>query len=260
MRVLLVSQEFPPETGWGGIGTYLGVLAPALVRAGAEVHVLSVVEGQPRSDRELEGVHVHRVPLRRPRGVGRATHLPLTWRRMSLAAAVSRQMRRLGHRFDVCESPDWGAEGLALALRRALPLVVRLHSGASQVFPYVGPVGRDRRWAIRCEEALLRRANVVTGTRAQTSTVARELDLDPAGVRTITCPIARVERLPPANGSPLVLFAGRFEARKGPDVLLRAVPRLRERVPDLRIVLRGTDTGAADGGSYSEELHKLIAD
>ena len=32
MRVLLVSQEFPPETGWGGIGTYLRILAPALAR------------------------------------------------------------------------------------------------------------------------------------------------------------------------------------------------------------------------------------
>jgi len=260
MRVLLVSQEFPPETGWGGIGTYLGVLAPALVRAGAEVHVLSVVEGQPHGDRIVDGVHVHRAPLRRPPGVGRALRLPLTWRRVSLAAAVSREVRRLRTRFDVCETPEWGAEGLMLALRRALPLVVRLHSGASQIFPYVGPIGRDRRWAIRCEQALVRRANVVTGTRAQTSTVARELDLDPEGVRTITCPIAPVDPLAPTNGSPRVLFAGRFEARKGPDVLLRAVPRLLERVPDVRVVLRGTDTGSADGGSYSEQLRRLVTE
>jgi glycosyltransferase involved in cell wall biosynthesis len=260
MRVLLVSQEFPPETGWGGIGTYLGVLAPALVRAGAEVHVLSVVEGQPHGDRIVDGVHVHRAPFRRPPGVGRALRLPLTWRRVSLAVAVSREVRRLRTRFDVCETPEWGAEGLMLALRRALPLVVRLHSGASQIFPYVGPIGRDRRWAIRYEEALVRRANVVTGTRAQTSTVARELDLDPEGVRTITCPIAPVDPLAATNGSPRVLFAGRFEARKGPDVLLRAVPRLLERVPDVRVVLRGTDTGSADGGSYSEQLRRLVTE
>jgi glycogen synthase len=259
MRVLLVSQEFPPETGWGGIGTYLGIIAPALARVGAEVHVLSVVEGQPRSMRVTEGVHVHRAPLRRPRGVGRALGLPVTWARFSGAVGVALEHRRLGIRFDVCECPEWGAEGLVLAMRRALPLVVRLHSGASQVFPYLGPLTRDRRLMIRLEEAAIRRADLVTGTRAQTSTVAPALGLEPDGVRTITYPVARVQPLaPPDNGSPRVLFAGRLEARKAPDVLLRAVPGLLERVPDARVVLLGTDT--TDGGAYTERLRRLIAE
>jgi glycosyltransferase involved in cell wall biosynthesis len=230
MRILLVSQEVPPETSWGGIGTYVGIIAPALVRAGAEAHVLSVVEGQASGDRVAEGVQVHRRPLRRPRGIGRAVKAPLTWDRISLAAAVAIEQRRLGPQFDVCECPDWGAEGLLLALRRTLPLVVRLHSGASQVFPYLGPLGRDQRLAIRCEEAVVRRADVVTGARAQTSHVRRALALEPARVRTITYPVAPMEPLPPSEGPPKVLFAGRFEARKGPDVLLRAVPALLERV------------------------------
>src|SRR5947207_919519 len=46
MRTLFVSQELPPETGWGGIGTYVDVLSEALARKSVEVHVLSVVEGQ----------------------------------------------------------------------------------------------------------------------------------------------------------------------------------------------------------------------
>src|SRR5215210_2624545 len=94
MRVLLVSQEFPPETGWGGIGTYVKLIAPALVRAGAEVHVLSVVKGQARSRKVIDGVRVHRAPLRRPPAIGRVLRLPLTWRRVSLAAAIARELRR----------------------------------------------------------------------------------------------------------------------------------------------------------------------
>jgi glycosyltransferase involved in cell wall biosynthesis len=86
------------------------------------------------------------------------------------------------------------------------------------------------------------------------------LSLDPDGVRTITCPIARVEPLPPPDGPPRVVFAGRFEARKGPDVLLRAIPRLLERVPDTRVVLRGTDTGAVNGDSYSGGLRRMITE
>jgi glycogen synthase len=260
MRVLLVSQEFPPETAWGGIGTYLGIIAPALARAGAEVHVLSVVKDQPRSQRLLDGVHVHRASLRRPRGIGRAARLPLSWGRISLSASVAYQARRLGMRFDVCECPDWGAEGLVLALRHAFPLVVRLHLGASQTLAYLGQLNRDKRLAIRCEEAAVRRADLVTGTRAQTSIIAPQLRLDPDGVRTITYPVARVTPLPAADGPPTVLFAGRFEARKGPDVLLRGAPGLLERVPDARLVLLGTDTGTAEGRSFSDGLRKLVSD
>jgi glycosyltransferase involved in cell wall biosynthesis len=222
------------------------------------VHVLSVVEGQAQSERTIEGVTVHRVPLKRPRGVGRVTRLPLTWRRISLAAAVAREARRLGLPFDVCESPEWNAEALVLAARKTLPVVVRLHSGASQLFPFLGPLGRDKRLAIRCEEGLIRRADVVTGTRSQVSDIGRQLGLEPEAVRTIMCPISPVDALPPAQGPPRVLFAGRFEARKGADVLLRALPRLLDRVPEAKLVFRGADTGAEAGGSYAAGLHRLI--
>lgn len=257
MRVLLVSQEFPPETGWGGIGTYLGVIAPALARAGAEVHVLSVVEGQERSSRELRGVVVHRTPLPVPRGGGRVLRAPLAWRRLWGAIAVAREQRALGLDFDICESPEWGAEGLMLALRRRLPLAVRLHSGASQVLPYLGPLSRDRKLVIRMEEALIRRADMVTGTRAQTSTVCPALGVDAQRVRTITYPVAPLPRLP-ATEEPRALFAGRFEARKAPDVLVRAIPRLVEQVPGAKVVLLGID--ATEGGSYLRGLRRLISE
>lgn len=257
MRILLVSQEFPPETGWGGIGTYVSLIAPALARAGAEPHVLSVVRDQPRSDRIVDGVRIHRAPLRRLRGPGRLARMPHTWDRVSLALAVAREHRRLGIRFDVCESPEWRAEGLGLALRRTPPVVVRLHSSAAQVLPYVGLLGRDRRLAIRCEEALVRRADVVTGTRSQLASAGSAIEAERA--REITYPVARADLLPPPSGPPSVLFAGRFEARKGPEVLIRAVPELLRRVPDARVVLLGADTGVGEGG-HAARLRAMVAE
>src|SRR5436305_3003019 len=85
MRVLLVSQEMPPETGWGGIGTYVNTISRALAAKGADVHVLSVVEGQAASRRESAGVTVHRRPLpvvRRPARIA-----PQAWRRFWLPTA-----------------------------------------------------------------------------------------------------------------------------------------------------------------------------
>lgn len=238
MRVLLVSQEFPPETGWGGIGTYAGIIAPALVRAGAEVHVLSVVAGQKRSTRRDEaGVWVHRAPLVALPGIGRL--LPLTWSRLSLAAAVAREHRRLGAVFDVIECPEWNAEGFVFALRRRAPLVVRLHSSGAQVFPYIGPLDRDRRAAVRVEDGTIRRADLVTGTDAQIQSVRQRLGLAIDGLRTITYPVRLAVPSPLPEGGPRICFAGRFEKRKGPDTLIRAMPKVLASLPEATLVLVG---------------------
>ena len=257
MRLLFISQELPPDTAWGGIGTYAGIIAPALAARGIEVHALSVVAGQERSEEIRDGVHVRRAPLRRPPGVGRVLRLPETWGRVSRAAAVAREARRLGVDFDVCESPEWGAEGLALALRRRTPMVVRLHSGAAQVLPHLGKVGRDGRLAIRAEDALIRRAEVVTGPRPIVAETAARLGLDTERLRFISYPVASQGSAAAAEDPAKVVFAGRLEQRKGPDVLIRAAPRVLQRVPEARFVLYGADAGAPGGGSFREVLERL---
>src|SRR2546423_4261816 len=133
MKVLYVSQELTPETGWGGIGTYVSMISRALAEKDIDVHVLSLVEGQPVSQRTVDGVTVHRFPLPQ----ARHRILPLESRqRVVLAGNVVRLMRRLSLAPSVIECPDWKAEGLGLALGGCFPLVVRLHSGARQLFGY----------------------------------------------------------------------------------------------------------------------------
>jgi glycogen synthase len=258
MKILFLSQEFPPATAWGGIGTYAGIVTRALVRQGAEVHVLSVVPGQRHADADLDGVHVHLRPLRRPRGVGRLLRAPQSWGRVSLAAAVLHHQHRLGVGFDVCESPEWWAEGLGVALRGRLPLVVRLHSGAAQVFPHTGDAGIDARLAVRCEEALIRRADVVTGTRPLVEAVAAQLRLPPARLRPIPLPVERRQPAADPARPPQVLFAGRLEPRKGPDTLLRAAPAVLTQRPDTRFLLLGADADGPDGRPFRETLEGIV--
>ena len=63
MRICLVSQEYPPETARGGIGTQNWTKARALTGLGHEVHVLSSATGDADGlvTRVDEGVTVHRM-------------------------------------------------------------------------------------------------------------------------------------------------------------------------------------------------------
>lgn len=257
MRILLVSQEFPPETHWGGIGTYMGIIAPALVRAGAEVHVLSVVPNQPRSKHTTgAGVVVHRVPLERPRGVGRVTRLRETWNRLTVAWGVARAVDRLDPSPDVIECPSWNAEGLLLARRRTAPLAVHVFSSADDIIQ-PGPVGIDRWIAVRLEHDLIARADVVLSPPAQMAKVRNIVALDSEARVEIDCPVEPAEVAPYPEGPPVACFVGRFEARKAPETLLRAWPLVLERVPDARLVLSGRDSADASRPSYRRWLEDL---
>src|SRR5688572_33503579 len=60
MRIGLISYEYPPQQGLGGVGTYMFRLAGALGRAGHEVHVMA--GPSERSAVPHPNVTLHRVP------------------------------------------------------------------------------------------------------------------------------------------------------------------------------------------------------
>jgi glycosyltransferase involved in cell wall biosynthesis len=164
-------------------------------------------------------------------------------------------IRRLGLGADAVECPEWSAEGLGLALRGTFPLVVRLHSGARQLFPFNDQGssfrGLDGRLSVWLEETSARRANVVVGTRSSLDDVAARIRLDQRAVHTISYPV----RLPPPSpmpnsGASRVTFLGRFEPRKGPELVLRAAPQVLAVVPGARFAFVGRDA-TSDGAPSS---------
>lgn len=244
MRILFVSQEVPPETGWGGIGTYVDVLSEALAARGEEVHVLSAVFEQTASRTEARGVTVHR--CRMPSVHRPALVAPETWRRALLAVSVARLLDWLRLKPDVIECPEWMAEGLALGLQGRFPLAVRLHSTGRQLFPFSGQGrqlrGLDGKVAEWLEETSARRANVVISTRSNLEEVKDWMRLDDRALHAIPYPVRLPSASPiPTGGPPQVTFVGRLEFRKGPDILLRAAPRVLEAVPDARFTFVGRD-------------------
>jgi glycosyltransferase involved in cell wall biosynthesis len=113
------------------------------------------------------------------------------------------------------------AVALARAVGRGRPrIVVHIHD-------MVRRVPRFWRWADRVLAASGAVSGRLHGLRAEVVYGPVEPDPPPA------------ERPWPAGPGPVVGFVGRLEPRKGPLDLVRAVPAIRARVPDVRVVIVG---------------------
>jgi glycogen(starch) synthase len=262
LRVLFVSREYPPETGGGGIGSYVETMARTLVQRGHEVHVLSCVPGQTTADEVRAGVQLHR------RGVPRVlrkirNRFPASAFRVEGALACYREYVRLRVDVDVIEAPDWMAEGLLFGIRRRRPLVVHLHTPlliVGRTNPRSFRWTRDRRLATLVERFAIQRADLVTSpSKRLAADLAREGWLEDCEPRIIRYPVEDDlwEAAPSAESAPpRVLAVGRLEARKAPEVLVRASTLLAPDVPGLEIVFVGR-SGLRNGASYKDWLVTL---
>jgi glycosyltransferase involved in cell wall biosynthesis len=273
MRVCLISREYPPETGWGGIGTFTHHLAHGLTAQGHEVHVVSLsssVNDAPFRGGDGEPF-VHRVPSKRMAvNMGFFNFcLPVTRPMLEETTGLWLKFLQL-HRekpFDVLECPEHFAEGLLPSLAGVLPLVIRLHTPHSKLvkekFHNFQP-SFDHRILTAMERVAMISADVlVSPSEDLADYVAKDLNLplqrisivrNPVDVHKFTPegPVAELD-----NEAVKILFVGRLEQRKGVHHLIDAVPLVLKAVNGKRVqfILVGKDTRTESGhGSVLDEL------
>ncbi len=237
MRILMTLTYYHPH--WTGLTAYAQRLAEGLVRRG---HRVTVVSSQfradlPRTD-EHNGVRIVRVP---------------SWMRLSrgqVMPAFRGTVRALLSDHDVvqCHTPmleTWLVGGLAHRARRRMLMT---HHG-----DLVMPAGGWNRFVGLTVGGLLER-----GARAADAITTHSQDyidhsafLRPYADKTLAIfpPVvlpapdraaaASWRRALVGASGPLVGFAGRFVEEKGFDVLLKAIPLVARRVPDVRFAYAG---------------------
>jgi glycosyltransferase involved in cell wall biosynthesis len=117
MKIAFISYEFPPETGYGGIGTYTYQIAMALAERGHHVEVFSSSRTEDKYNIKIDELFVlHRVKAtKRPEFSERITEV------------FTERNNIVG--FDIAESPEYGAEGMIIKkLSPSLPMIVKLHT------------------------------------------------------------------------------------------------------------------------------------
>ncbi len=252
MRIALIADEDP---GWGGIGTYTGILGRALRDSGHDLHL--VLRGwEEDGEEELDGLTVHRVTVAEPswrRGtVALVSHLHVARESLLFSARAARALARIAP--DVVEAPEFHATGLTSALRarldrRAPAVVVRLHTPAYLAARLAGePANLDGRSGELLEAASVRAADRITSPSAALAhEVTRRWRLAPDRVEVVPNPVDS-DLFVPGERAPdpaCILVAGRVERMKGQDVLIEALPAIRRAVPSAHVRLVGADGGAS---------------
>lgn len=275
LRVCLVSEEFPPETGWGGIGTYAYNLAHGLAALGHRVHVVARTWEKDHVD-ERHGFVLHRLCLPEPswrKGTWWIhTHLAETREVLLWSGRVRRRVAAIAEAegLDVIESPEFRAQGLLASFGRPAALVVKLHTPSYLCRQLDGAGGGSSRldaWASEhLERRLAHRAALVTSpSRRLANDVAAAWRLDPSAIVVVPNPVD-IEPFMDGDGTSRdphsVLYVGRLERRKGVETLVQALAVVNRLTPGAcRLRLVGRDHGSGPAGmSMQAHLRHLMAE
>ena len=244
MNVLNVNSSIDFKTG-GGMAERTFQMSRALAKAGVRCTVLTINTGHDLEREEaLKPVDV--------------VSMPLLWRRFYVPRISWREIKRLVGNADVVHlMGHWTLLNalVYVAIRRARKPYVVCPAGALPLFGRSGWLKRIYNLIIG--NAIIRNASAwiavtagefphfeVYGVRSSQVTVIAN------GVCVEDFPTVDVEAFRVRSGLPavpLILFMGRLNPIKGPDLLLNAFAQAQGLIPDHHLVFAGPDEGMQAG-------------
>jgi glycogen(starch) synthase len=270
MRILYISNEYPPETGFGGIATYTRNMARGMSGLGHDVHVIcrSVSEA-PVSEQDGR-VSVHRTgpgsyPLPKSDSfyffrkvccrIVPHSLVRLAWAKEAYDSFV-RIAGTIGA-FDIVEYPECGGEGYYFKKDTKSVSIARLHTPWELVASLDGisenPV--ERMLLRHLDRSPVRAAHAVScPTHSLAEMVNKKWRL---GTITVFPNPIPSDEYPLSIGKDWI-YTGRVERRKGVHVLIQAYANLckTSTPPLLRII--GRPYGSQNGIEYGDLIERLI--
>jgi glycosyltransferase involved in cell wall biosynthesis len=238
--VLIVSYEYPPLGGGGGV--IIRDFAEQLARQ-IDVTVLTSGRAGLAEAEKRDRLEIVRVPVWMRNSEATASlpsmlsFFPLSLRRGS-ALLRSRPFDLVHSSFAVPSGPS----GLWLARRAGIPHVLTVHGGdiydpSKRLSPHRTPGLRETvRWVVRGSDRVVAQSTD-TARRTREIYVDREIDRIPLAFRPMECAPASRAELGLRTSDRVLVTVGRLVARKGLDQLLRVFARIDD--PALRLIVIG---------------------
>jgi glycosyltransferase involved in cell wall biosynthesis len=238
----------------------------ALLAAGWKVDVVCVAEpGEPRVE-HLDGLTIHRLPVRRRRGEGLRVQLVeyVSFLVLAFVAVVRLDRRRRYASVQVHNVPDFLVfAGLGPRLRGAR-LILDLHDLMPEFFasrfggdlshPLVRLVRLQERLSCAVADRVITVTDLWRDVLIERGVPARKIGVvmnlpDPGLIPPLSPEAERVEPAGPAT----LLYHGTLTRRYGIDICLRAVAEVRQE-RDLRFVIHGRGEALPELRALSSEL------
>lgn len=260
MRICLISREYPPDTGFGGIATFTKHLAHGLKSLGHEVVVVALAKSKAKVADD-NGITVHRVEgysfTTKLGAINRLT--PYSKYVLQCCTALWDKFAELHEleRFDVVDTPELLAEGIIPAITQAVPQVIRLYTPHSKFIAEklhnVVP-SFDHQFVAMLERIAMLQTDVLTSPSNDLAQfVAGDLGLPVERIQIVRNPIDTSVFTPEGelalskSDKLRIVFVGRLEGRKGITYLVDAIPLVVAQYPNVEFVIIGDDTTTGEG-------------
>ncbi len=260
-----------PGTGdSGGMNVYIRAVAERLVRQGVEVDVFTRSrDGQPEVVEDVPGVRVVHVRAGPPAPLPKRDlprYLP------QFLGGVLAHVRRAARPPDVVHSHYWlsGWVGRNAKEIWGVPLVASFHTlGKVKNYSLAGGEGPESPVRLAGEERVIATADrILAPTPAEAAHLVGLYRADPGAIRIVPpgvdhalfAPRPREEarRRLHLAGARLVLFVGRLQPHKGPDVAIRTLAEAVARDPEATRDAVLAVVGGPSGDSPGAEVARLM--
>ena len=245
MNICFFSQEYPPETHVGGIGTYTYNMAGALAKMGHTIHVITSTQHQDRTFQD-NGIWVHRIRKCK----SRIKELSI----FNYSYSAAKKLSEIDCRFDIVQSSEFGSEAFWYAFHKKQPLVTRLATPYFLIEKMNGKAFLGPRPLFNWMEKkqTLRSDGIFASTKAIAKEVTEHWRINPSRVEIIpnSIDVSRIVRIGEIEtiqdilkNKNYLLYFGRLEERKGVHILSQALPDVFGQFPDIYMVFAGSDSG-----------------
>ncbi len=267
MKICIVSREYPPETLWGGIGTFTYNLAHGLKNIGHDVDVVCFTLGEDCLQDD-EGIKIHRIS---------SPKIPFSKRSWWDFARYSlfpfslfysyKIMKKIDslyeeRRYDAIDFPEHIGEGFFSIFFQRWPSLVRLYTPLS----LIGELGLKRSTNFFdyflfgiMEKFSIKKATIVNSPSSNLAALVADKFKFDGEISILYNPIdtdkfAPLTEQPQADSETVnVLFAGRLEDRKGAHVLAHAIPKVVSAGKKVKFTLLGRDCDGVNGVSSMKD-------
>lgn len=253
MNICYISNEYPPNI-IGGVGIYIREISQAISELGHNIFVITQAQDDKHREYNDGKVKIFEVPFRH---IGffsfLRNSLPKTIERLEYGFWTSQKLNQIIKKYhiDIVESPESWMGGFWYYLFENKPLLlIKLHTPEGIIFKWNGGANtRDIQFINRLEKFWMTKANLLIGvTKAITELVSNYYALNINSYLVISNPLdfdlfKEIKKTEFKNHELNVLYTGRLEFRKGIHILIRAIPKVLQEVPEAKFIFIGADCG-----------------